>query len=422
MDQTPNLALPYIASAQAQKHVTHNEAIRALDALVQLAVIDRDLTTPPTTPANGDRYIVGPSPSGAWLGHANKIAAWQDGAWAFLTPREGWLAWVADEDQLYAFTGSAWAPATTPALNPVPLVGINTTADTTNRLAVSSAASLFNHAGAGHQLKLNKAADTDTAALLFQTGFSGRAEIGTAGDDTLRFKVSADGNAWKSPIAVASDGHITVSEPVTVASTTPILVLDDIDAAADCRLFDIRANANVFFIRAVNDANTSANPILSATRSGITVTAVDLGGPVSSNGAIAPSTDNTHTCGTAAKRWTAVHATNGVIQTSDARDKHVERILAAEAGRMVDAVNPVLYRWRDDAKPDTPRALHAGFLAQDIKAAMNRNDLDFAAWGVDDASDPMSRQHLRPDQLIPVLWAALKQTRATLSTLTRNTH
>src|SRR5690606_5997668 len=51
MDATPNLDLPYIMGAQAQKHVTHNEAIRKLDALVQLAVLDRDLTAPPTSPA-----------------------------------------------------------------------------------------------------------------------------------------------------------------------------------------------------------------------------------------------------------------------------------------------------------------------------------------------------------------------------------
>ena len=66
MDDTPNLGLPYIMAAQSQKHVTHNEAIRALDAIVQLSVLDRDLSTPPTTPADGARYIVASSPTGAW--------------------------------------------------------------------------------------------------------------------------------------------------------------------------------------------------------------------------------------------------------------------------------------------------------------------------------------------------------------------
>ena len=40
MDQTPNLTLPYIMAAQAQKHVTHNEALRALDVIVQFSALD----------------------------------------------------------------------------------------------------------------------------------------------------------------------------------------------------------------------------------------------------------------------------------------------------------------------------------------------------------------------------------------------
>ena len=108
MDTTPNLSLPFIAAAQAQKHVTHNEALRALDAIVQLTVLDRDLSAPPSSPAEGVRYIVGPSPTGAWTGQTDKIAAWQDGAWAFYAPHQGWLAWVADEDTLYVWSGTAW--------------------------------------------------------------------------------------------------------------------------------------------------------------------------------------------------------------------------------------------------------------------------------------------------------------------------
>ena len=111
VDETPNLALPYIVAAQAQKHVTHNEAIRALDAVVQIGALDRDLAAPPGSPANGDRYIVAPSASGAWLGKVGQIAAFQDGAWSFYAPREGWIAWVADEDQLYAWDGANWIVA-----------------------------------------------------------------------------------------------------------------------------------------------------------------------------------------------------------------------------------------------------------------------------------------------------------------------
>jgi Protein of unknown function (DUF2793) len=130
-DTIPNLALPYIMAAQAQKHVTHNEAIRALDALVQLGVRDRDLTAPPAVPVDGDRHIIAAGATGAWAGQSGRIAAWQDGAWMFYAPYEGWLAWVAGEDRIYGFDGTAWIAAGGAGVNPTALVGVNATADPT---------------------------------------------------------------------------------------------------------------------------------------------------------------------------------------------------------------------------------------------------------------------------------------------------
>jgi hypothetical protein len=98
MPNTVSLGLPLLVAEQAQKHVTHNEALRALDALVQLSVKDRDLAAPPGSPAEGDRYIVAASPTGVWAGHAADIAVWQDGAWDFHDPQEGWRCWVDDEN------------------------------------------------------------------------------------------------------------------------------------------------------------------------------------------------------------------------------------------------------------------------------------------------------------------------------------
>ena len=80
---TAHLGLPYLAAAQAQKHVTHNEALRILDTVVQLAVIDASLTAAPGSPAQGDRYIVGASATGDWAGHGKEVAAFVDGAWEF---------------------------------------------------------------------------------------------------------------------------------------------------------------------------------------------------------------------------------------------------------------------------------------------------------------------------------------------------
>ncbi len=203
MTDSPNLGLPYLEAAQAQKHVTHNEAMRRLDALAQAVVLERTLTSPPGSSADGDSYIPASGATGAWSGHANEIASWQDGAWMFYPPSEGWRVWSAAEDALIAWNGTAWTIIGGAALlNPTSLVGVNSTANTSNRLSVASPATLLNHEGAGHQLKLNKNASTDTASLLYQTGFEGRAEMGTTGDDDFHVKVSADGTAWNEAIVV----------------------------------------------------------------------------------------------------------------------------------------------------------------------------------------------------------------------------
>jgi Protein of unknown function (DUF2793) len=203
MPDTLHLGLPLIEAAQSQKHVTHNEALAELDAAVHLSVISRALAAPPAAPADGDRYLIASGPGGAWAGHAGEISHWLDGAWRFFVPGVGWRCWSEAEAKLLVFDGAIWRDvAVADELQNVSLVGVNATADAANRLTVSSAAVLLNHAGAGHRLKINKSAAADTASILFQDGFSGRAEFGLAGDDDFHVKVSADGSLWTAAITI----------------------------------------------------------------------------------------------------------------------------------------------------------------------------------------------------------------------------
>lgn len=335
MADTPNLVLPYLAANQSQKHVTVNEALRRLDALVQVTVQSTAVATPPGAPTEGQRWILPASPMGAWAGHGGQIAAWQDGAWAFYAPLDGWTAIDVSTDalllysavtgiwtglitgvfsdaaftlqddidptkqarfQIAGFTAGATRVFTLPdattslaglavaqtfsakqtlsnanndlgtstgtgstnlatgatlsgstktlnigtaggagsttnvtigsavagalgsltinsptvtfgsTVSAIAMAAANVsalylglggaTADATNRLSLNAPASLFNHAGAGHQIKVNKAAATDTGSCLFQTGFSGRAEFGLTGSDDFQIKVSGDGATW----------------------------------------------------------------------------------------------------------------------------------------------------------------------------------------------------------------------------------
>lgn len=275
-DQSARLGLPYIQPAQAQKHVTHNLSIERLDLLVQLVVQGVDANIPPGVTQDGQIWATGPAPSGAWAGHPNKLAAWVNNGWVFVTPDVGWRATLGSE--LRIWDGNTWALQTISALNNMTGLGVNTGFDATNRLAVASDASLLSHLGAGHQLKVNKSAPDQTASLLFQTGFSGRAEMGTAGEEDFSIKVSADAITWNDGLRVASasgmvtlpngaqiDGTVTGSAVTQGADDNTVgrlLQVGDFGLGRSEGIFSASANlatdfraATAFGLQTVSDAN-----------------------------------------------------------------------------------------------------------------------------------------------------------------------
>ncbi len=212
MDFSAKLSLPYLLPNQAQKHVTLNESLRALDAIVQLSVVSTEQRSPPDAPSEGDRYIVAAPGVAGWAGADGQIAAFQDGSWAFYAPQTGWTAWAEESAQLMAFDGDDWIDLTAGSGgSSQETLGINAAADAVNRLSVRSEASLFSHEGAGHQLKINKASETDTASVLFQSNWSGRAEMGLTGSDDFLLKTSADGQSFAPTLlAQSSTGNVGI--------------------------------------------------------------------------------------------------------------------------------------------------------------------------------------------------------------------
>jgi hypothetical protein len=105
---TPRLNLPFILPSQAQKEVTHNNALNLLDALMRPVVIGMNVNTPPTGPLAGDCHIVGSAPTAAFTGNTNKIAYYSENGWLFYAPFK-WLEVVNEaDDTRYVYNGTAW--------------------------------------------------------------------------------------------------------------------------------------------------------------------------------------------------------------------------------------------------------------------------------------------------------------------------
>jgi len=225
MPQTsPFLDLPYIQPAQAQKHVTHNEALEVLDAVVHLSVVSRTTPQPPDpATASGARYIVPVDALGDWADQpAGTLAIAQTAGWMYLVPRTGWLAHVQDTDGLVVYGTAGWAAPESAALDlqNTAGLGIGASWDATNRLSVASPATLLSHAGSDHRMVINKAAPADTASMVFQSTWSGRAEMGLAGDDRFRLKVSADNATYHTALqADPASGKVIFPSGAEVSQT-----------------------------------------------------------------------------------------------------------------------------------------------------------------------------------------------------------
>lgn len=231
-----------------------NANLRALDALVQARVADKDLADPPASPSNGDAYIVAGSGTGAWAGQGGKIARWTTTpttpAWEFFTTRTGWRVWVADEAKFYRYSGSAWVDDT--ALTSALLGAVNGVAslDSTGKL---TAAQLPDLAVSDY---LGSVASQ--AAMLALTGQKGDWCIRS--DDSKVYVITGTDptviGGWTAMSYPSSAGGGAVSFAVTDISnntTTPALAdagkifLSNFNVGSGSPTFTIPPNASVAY-------------------------------------------------------------------------------------------------------------------------------------------------------------------------------
>lgn len=107
---TPRLALPLLAAGQAQKEMSHNEALARIDLTLHGNIIEAGADIPPEDPETGQCWILGDAPEGDWAGHAGEVAGWTAGGWRFVAPCEGMRLWLGEDDGFALFSGGEWTP------------------------------------------------------------------------------------------------------------------------------------------------------------------------------------------------------------------------------------------------------------------------------------------------------------------------
>ena len=105
---TVNCGLPLLMPAQAQKHVTVNDALVRLDGQVDLVLQSLDRITPPEAVVDGLCWGVPTGAVNGWEGQAGKIAIAANGGWIFVTPGFGRRAMIADRGVSAIHDGSVW--------------------------------------------------------------------------------------------------------------------------------------------------------------------------------------------------------------------------------------------------------------------------------------------------------------------------
>lgn len=384
-DDTPRLGLPELAEMQEMNSAQINEALIRIDALACLALKGLFVNDPPASPSDGDTYVTGGAPTGAWSGYSYKIAYCLDGGWRFFLAFDGLLGWRADTDSFVVYRGGTWT-------------GLGALAETLTSKTISGAALAGTLSGdptfsgqptfsnAISMGGVNVTGSVVPANGIYQDA-SNHVAIATAG--ALRWVVGSVGN-----ISAAGANGLQL-QVGSATATTPVFVPNKNDLTTGM------------------GANAAGQ--ISLTCAGAEVARLSSS-QVTVNQALAPGTDNSVYLGSASCRWATVYAGTGTINTSDAASKTALRALnageLAVARRLAAQVCVFQFQESVAAKGDGAR-LHAGMTAQGVETAFAAEGLDAAHYGlfcadvVEEAGGTRRVLGLRYDELAQFVLAGL---------------
>ncbi len=211
MTRTLQFGLPLIAPAQAQKHVTVNEALARLDAVAQLRVVSSGFTAPPVDALPGSAYLVPQGASDEWEGQAGKIAVAINGGWELVAPKPGWRLWDEEAWRYRQFDGTNWIDD-----------AITVTA---NGAAAGWSTLEFEHFFTTGTSNFSQV-PIPSHSILF--GLTGRVTEAISGTGLTTWRIGVDGgdNRYGAGLGTAVNSYLVglSGSPVTYYADTPLLL------------------------------------------------------------------------------------------------------------------------------------------------------------------------------------------------------
>lgn len=104
----PITRLPYQEANSLQTDVLQNEQLNYFAAWANAVVQTVGDNDPPGSPTDGQRYVIGTSPTGTWSGKAKYLAVYR-GGWQFYAPYSGAVVYNLGDGKPYQYLASAWA-------------------------------------------------------------------------------------------------------------------------------------------------------------------------------------------------------------------------------------------------------------------------------------------------------------------------
>ena len=133
-------------------------------------------------------------------------------------------------------------------------------------------------------------------------------------------------------------------------------------------------------------------------------------------GDFAPNADNRYNLGAPNFVWSTIYCSTNELNGSDRNIKNSIEALPEKYVRMFELIEPKRYKLNNG----TSGRYHAGFIAQEVEAAMQKCGItpqEFAGWAAAKLDDGSETYFLRYSEFIPILWAKVREQEARIRRL-----